>query len=151
MSTTPMMFRMLNPVMKTILKSPLHKVVSGQIMIITFKGAKSGKEHATPVSYSRENNRVTVFTHVNWWKNFTECGEVKLRIQGQDYGGHTEVITDDLDQKAIGLKKHILAVPFDAKFYGVNLDENGHPDLKQVKQAASEAVMIQIMLKAQPD
>ena len=146
MSTTPMMFRILNPIMKTILKSPLHKVVSEQIMIITFLGAKSGKEYSTPVSYSREGDKVTCFTHAIWWKNFNTRADVKLRIQGQDLIGHAEAITDDPDRTTAGLARHILAVPFDAKYYGITFDSDGQPDMDQVKQGAAEAVMIQISL-----
>jgi hypothetical protein len=44
MSSTPILFKVLNPLMMTLLKSPLHKWVSDGILIITFKGIKSGKE-----------------------------------------------------------------------------------------------------------
>jgi hypothetical protein len=134
--------------MKGILKSPFHQVVSGQIMIITFQGAKSGKIYATPVSYSREDERVTCFTHARWWKNFTNAAEVKLRIQGQDLAGYAEAISDDPERIAAGLHKHLLAVPNDARYYGVTLDADGQPEIEQVRRAAAEAVMIQISLKA---
>ena len=147
MSSTPMLFRILNPIMKAVLKSPFHKAVSGQIMIITFQGAKSGKTYATPVSYSREGAHVHCFTHARWWKNFAEGADVKLRIQGQDFDGHAEAITGDPERIAAELKKHLLAVPNDARYYNVTLDADGQPDMDQVRQAAAEAVMIQISLK----
>jgi hypothetical protein len=134
--------------MKAILKSPFHKAVSGQIMIVTFQGAKSGKIYATPVSYSREDGRVYCFTHARWWKNFTNGAEVKLRIQGQDLDGYAEAIADDPERIAAGLQKHLLAVPFDARYYGVTLDADGQPKIDQVRRAAAEAVMIQISLKS---
>ena len=132
--------------MKTILKSPLHKIISGQIMIITFQGAKSGKTYATPVSYSTENNDVICFTHANWWLNFRDGANVNLRLQGQDVDGHAVAIKDDLDKKTEGLHKHILAVPYDAKFYGVEFDDNSQPNMEQVSKAAAEAVMVRISL-----
>lgn len=141
-----MLFRMLNPIMKTILTSPFHKMMSGQIMILTFQGAKSGKTYTTPVSYSIENDTVTCFTHANWWKNFRNGADVKLRLQGQNLEGHAVAITDDLEQKTAGLQKHIKAVPYDAKFYGVTFDENGQPKLEQVMKAAGEAVMVHISI-----
>ncbi len=146
MSTTPMMFRILNPIMKTILKSPFHSVVSGQIMILSFQGVKSGKAYSTPVSYSKENDNIVCFTHAKWWKNFTNGAEVTLRIQGQDFNGHAEAISDEPDRIAMGLRNHIQAIPNDARYYGVTLDANGQPDMEQVKKAAAEAVMIQISL-----
>ena len=146
MSSTPMTFRILNPIMKSILKSPFHKMMSGQIMIITFQGAKSGKEYATPVSYSMENETVHCFTHATWWKNFTSKPEVKLRIQGQDFEGSAKAIKGDQERIAAGLEKQLKAVPFDANFYNVSMDEDGQPNKDDVKAAAAECVMVQISL-----
>ena len=53
MSSTPLMFRILNPIMKSILRSPVHKVVSEKIMIITFKGIKSGRVFHARELYQR--------------------------------------------------------------------------------------------------
>jgi len=146
MSTTPIMFRILNPIMKAILKSPFHKAVSGQIMIINFQGAKSGKEYSTPVSYSRENGTVNAFTHANWWKNFTNGAEVKLRLEGQNVSGYATAISADPERITTALYQHIVAVPNDARFYGVTLDAEGQPNMDQVKAAASDTAMVQIKL-----
>ena len=147
MSSTPIFFRILNPMMKGILKSPFHKAVSSQIMIITFQGAKSGKTYTTPVSYSRDDGRVYCFTHARWWMNFTSGAAVKLRIQGQDLDGYAETVADDPERITAGLHKHLQAVPSDARYYNVTMDANGQPNMDQVRQAAAEAVMIQISLK----
>ena len=148
MSTTPILFRILNPVMKTLLKSPFHKVVSGQIMILRFQGAKSGKAYSTPVSYSTNNGKVNVFTNANWWKNFSNGAAVKLRIQGQEMTGYAEAIRDDQEKITLSLQRHILAVPNDAKFYGVTMDENGQPNMEQVRAAVADIVMVQITIDA---
>ncbi len=146
MSSTSILFSILNPIMQLILRSPFHKMVSGQIMIISFKGAKSGKAYSTPVSYSRDNGNVYVFTHSKWWKNFRNGGEVKLRLAGQDVTGTATAISDDQERKTTALYQHIKAVPNDARFYGVTLDTDGQPDMEQVEKAAAEAVMIQITI-----
>ena len=148
MSSTPTMFKFLNPIMKTILRSPLHKMISGQILIISFKGRKSGKEYNTPVSYFRETDKVYVFTHANWWKNLVGGVQVQVRIQGQDFLGQAEPIADDVDQIAEMLAQMLVAVPSDARFYNVTLDSDGQPNPEEVRKAAAEAVMIQIKLEA---
>ena len=74
MSSTPFVFRLLNPVMKGVLKSPIHAMVSEQIMIISFTGRKSGQSYSTPVSYYQENANVICFTHAGWWKNLVGGG-----------------------------------------------------------------------------
>ena len=82
MSSTPMFFRILNPVMKTILNSPLHRLVSDKIMVITFTGIKSGKEYSTPVSYFMDDGTAYCFTHGKWWKNLVAGANVKLKLKG---------------------------------------------------------------------
>jgi hypothetical protein len=48
-----------NAFMKFILRTPLlHNLVSSKIMLITFKGRKSGKTYSTPVSYYQDGNSV---------------------------------------------------------------------------------------------
>ena len=144
MSSTPLMFKILNPVMKTILKSPVHKVVSEGILIITFTGIKSGKEYSTPISYFMENGTVYCFTHAQWWRNLAEGAEVKVRLKGQDTVGFAEVEAEDMAQKTSAMRKMIIAKPQEAGFYNVTFDSDGEPVEAEVIKAAEEAVLIRI-------
>lgn len=63
MSESPTIPPFLNKTMKTILRSPIHGMVSKSILLITFTGRKSGKTYTTPVSYSQDGDLVTIFTH----------------------------------------------------------------------------------------
>lgn len=148
MSSTPFLFRVLNPIMKAILGSPFHAMVSKQIMVITFNGKRSGKAYSTPVSYYRENGEVICFTHGSWWKNIGSGAEVMLKIAGRDLRGYAVAIADDVDLKAAYLQKMLKAVPFDAQFYKVKLDERGEPDEEDVRKGAEDAVMVRITVSS---
>lgn len=148
MSSTPMFFRILNPIMKAMLKSPLHSSVSGRIMIITFKGRKSGKEYSTPVSYFKENGKVYCFTHGSWWRNIKDGAQVKVRILGKDHQGLAETVSEDAELKSTYLAKMLKAIPSDARYYGVTLDANGDPNIEEVNRAVADIVMIRTSLKA---
>lgn len=54
-----------NPLMKWVLRSPLHGMVSKNFMLITFTGRRSGKVYTTPVNYVREGDGITVFSKPN--------------------------------------------------------------------------------------
>jgi hypothetical protein len=69
------------------LKIATPQMGSEQIMIMTFYGAKSGKMNATPVSYSRENQKVICFTIANGLKNIKKCAIVRIRMQGLHFKG----------------------------------------------------------------
>lgn len=58
--------------------------------------------------------------------------------------GYAEAIVDDVDLKAEHLRKMLKAVPFDAAFYKVSMDENGEPNFDEVRKGAAEAVMVRI-------
>ena len=146
MSSTPILFKVLNPMMITLLKSPLHKWVSGGIMIITFKGIKSGKEYATPISYFREDGKVYGFTHAKWWRNLAKGAEVCIRLQGQDYTGYAQVESKDVAQKVDALRKMMLAKPQEAGFYNVAFEPDGEPNEEDLVKAAEEAVLIRISM-----
>ncbi len=146
MSSTPILFKVLNPMMMTLLKSPLHKWVSDGIMIITFKGIKSGKEYATPISYYREDGKVYGFTHAKWWRNLARGAEVRVRLKGQEYTGYAQVESKDVAQKAAALRKMMLAKPQEAGFYNINFDPDGMPNDGDLVKAAEDAVLIRISL-----
>jgi deazaflavin-dependent oxidoreductase (nitroreductase family) len=148
MSSTPVVYRILNPIMKSLLKSPIHSVVSEKIMIITFTGRKSGKQYSTPVSYFRENDSVYCFTHGGWWRNIKDGAHVTLRIQGAVYRGFAEAITEDNVRKSRVLAKMLRDNPREASIYHVSLDANGEPDNDEVDKAALDAVMIRTALDA---
>ena len=95
MSSTLFMFRVLNTIMKGMLRSPFHSVISNQILFITFTGRKSGQMYSTPVSYYQEDGTVYCFTHAGWWKNFDGGAEVHALIRGQELTGTAVSIRDD--------------------------------------------------------
>lgn len=85
--------RLQNPLMKWLLKSPLHFFVSRYYMLITFTGRKSGKIYNTPVQYKRRGDTIYVISNRQyiWWKNLQGGAEVTLRIQGGDFIGTADV------------------------------------------------------------
>jgi len=146
MSTTPFIFRLLNPVMKSVLKSPLHSMVSNQIMIFSFTGRKTGQSYSTPVSYFQENETVYCFSHASWWKNLVGGAKVRLLIRGQERIGTAIPIREDREKKILGLGKLLTAVPFDARFYNVEIDKQGNLDQNDLGPAADNATMIEVHL-----
>jgi hypothetical protein len=141
------LFKLLNPIMKAILRSPLHGILSRQIMIITFTGRRSGKKFSTPVSYRQDGDIVLCATHSTWWRNIGDGAPVTLCIKGKDRRGIAVAIADDQTRKAELLHTLLQAIPSDAAFYGIKLDENSVPIMDDVERAAEEAVVIRIELE----
>ncbi|MBA3948035.1 MAG: hypothetical protein H0X37_26240, partial [Herpetosiphonaceae bacterium] len=44
-------YKIVNPMMTFILYTPLHRLLSNALMLLTFRGRKSGKRYTIPVGY----------------------------------------------------------------------------------------------------
>jgi deazaflavin-dependent oxidoreductase (nitroreductase family) len=146
MSQTPTIPPPVNSAMKSVLRSPLHGLVSKTILLITFTGRKSGRSYTTPVSYSQSGGEVLIFTHAGWWKNLSGGAPVSLRIRGRELQGLAETVAEDKPAVAAGLAAHLRRVKSDARFYGVTFDQQGNPRAEEVENAAQSVVMIRIQL-----
>ncbi len=135
-----------NPIMLWILRSPLHSMLSGSTMIITYTGRKSGKTFSTPVNYVRDGNLLWTisFRHRTWWKNLRDS-PVTLRIQGKDLTGMARAITDP-QEVTTNLMAYLQKAPQIARYIGVGLDANGQPKLEDVAEAAKTRVMVRVQL-----
>ncbi len=136
----------LNSIMRWLLQSPLHGLVSRRIMLITFNGRKSGKTYTTPVDYVREGDTVTLFTHGKWWRNLTGGAPVTLRLRGEDVRGTAEVTAEDKTAVADGLEWFLTRLPADARYYGVTFDENKKPRREDCERGAQDAIMVRVKL-----
>lgn len=138
--------RMINALVKAQLRSPLHGMISGHVMLITFTGRRSGRRYTTPVSYARDGETVYCFTDAPWWKNLRGGAPVTLRLRGHDLKGMAEAVSADQGAIAEGLRFFFREQPTESAVYGVTLDADGQPNLADVASAAQRVVMIRARL-----
>ena len=146
MSQTTTVPPFVNKMMKFVLRSPMHGLVSKTILLITFTGRKSGKTYMTPVSYSQYDGRVYIFTHAAWWKNLRSGAPVTLCLQGREVQGLAEPVAEDKHIIAVRLAEHLRKVPSDAPYYGVTFDKHKNPREEEVEKAVQTVVMICVRL-----
>ena len=108
---TPTVPPFITQTMKFVLRSPMHRMVSKTILLLTFTGCKSGKTFTTPVDYSQDGDQVYIFTHATWWKNLIGSAPVTLRIRGQEFQGLAEPMAEDKQLIVAGLATHLRKVP----------------------------------------
>lgn len=82
---------------KPLLRSPLHFLMSGHVLLLTFTGRKSGRRYSTTAEYMREGNTLTLFTQRQrlWWKNFQGGAAVTVHLRGHEISGQAEAFTDE--------------------------------------------------------
>jgi hypothetical protein len=131
--------------LRWLLRTPLHGIFSKSIMLLEFRGRKTGKLYCTPVSYLREGDVVTAFTDSPWQRNLCGGAPVTLYLKGKPVKGFAEVI-DDRAVVTEGLMHYLPHVRSDAGFYGVSFDTYGQPMREQVERGSQEHVMLRIRL-----
>jgi deazaflavin-dependent oxidoreductase (nitroreductase family) len=136
-----------NPLMIWLLRSPLHKIASKNTLLITFTGRKSGKKYTTPVNYVIDGNVIftTSLRGRSWWKNLRRDAKISVHLQGKDLETQGEVIENNEKVKE-QLMRYLQKLPQYAKYFKVNLDHDGHPNIEDVTQAARDRVMILLRL-----
>lgn len=136
-----------NPIMKWLLGSPLHGLVSKNTMLVTFTGRKSGKQYTIPVNYVREGDvfYVTSYRHRKWWRNLRGGVPVTLRVRGEKLKGIGKAITSERDVVK-HLQDYLQKAPKHAKYFNVTLNPDGNPNLADVARAAKDRVGVRIQL-----
>jgi deazaflavin-dependent oxidoreductase (nitroreductase family) len=81
-----------------LLRSPLHRLASGSLLLITYRGRRSGHHFTIPVMYAEREGTLTVFVahpeQKRWWRNLRGGAEVELRLRGRRLRGQAEVVKD---------------------------------------------------------
>ena len=144
-----MVYKILNPIMTAILKSPLHGVVSQDICIIEFTGRKSGRAMSTPVSYHIKDGRVHCFTSkdATWWKNLISVDKATIIIKRRRIVAKPSVVTEDVAAIQSALTDMLTAIPRSASFSNVRLDHNKIPNADDIAIAASGVVYVSLAVE----
>lgn len=84
-----------NPIAKTILRSPLHGLLSRQLLLMTFTGRKSGNSFTTPAMYEQEGDMLRLHVGYPWWKNLRGGATVHVCLRGKGHIATTEVVGEE--------------------------------------------------------
>jgi deazaflavin-dependent oxidoreductase (nitroreductase family) len=83
--------RTINPLVRGLLRSPAHGLVSSHLALITVTGRRSGRSYTFPVGYHRHGERVTIGVdwpdRKRWWRNLRDEAPVELRLAGERRSG----------------------------------------------------------------
>jgi len=140
------LFPIINRVMKLLLLSPAHRLLSGSVMTIYFTGRKTGRARSTPVRYIREDPRtVTCLTgrQTRWWQNFLAPAEVQLQIAGRRVAAVARSVPDDTARIEAALKETLDRFPGDAPYHGLTRS----PTLEDFAAAVANDVIVTFTLR----
>ncbi len=141
-----LLFKLANPVVKAILASPLHSLLDGGLMLLTFTGHKSGKSYTIPVGYhTQDDGSLLVFSGHSWWKNLRGGKIVKLNLRGKTVAAMAEPITEH-EVVVAHVNQFVAENGVDnVRRIGVFL-QNKNPSAEELAEGAKNAVIIRMTL-----
>jgi hypothetical protein len=129
---------LINPCFALLARSPLHFLISHQLLVIQFKGRKSGKQYLVPVSYHKHELSYTCVTLRSniWWRNLKEITHTQVWLKGklQDCQINLEFNNDEIVEST--LRDLVTNNKIDAYFAKIKLNKDGSPNLDDLNQAA---------------
>lgn len=99
MTSITLLNRVVNPLVRRVLRSPLHAVMSRRVALITVTGRRTRREFTIPVGYRRRAGVVTIRVGApdrkRWWRNLRGGAPVALRLGGRDVRGLARLNGDE--------------------------------------------------------
>ena len=138
------LFVVINPLMALVLSWPLHFVVSRSLLLMRYRGRRSGVWRTTPLRYVQDGGVVRCFSSRNtqWWRNLQGGAQVTLTVRGKRVDAEATVVTDPERARAL-LAAYLEQFPQDAAYHEVALTPGRQPDPASVERAASNSVVVE--------
>lgn len=137
----PPVWRIVNRIMRTVLRLPFPTPLSKRLMLVDLTGRKTGRRYRQPVSYVQYRDTLLTPGGGNWKRNLQPGQPVQLRINGHNQTATPEIITDP-DHAADLLSVMIAANPTITRFSGIGLDADGRANRQQLDQAIQHGFTI---------
>jgi hypothetical protein len=83
-----------NPILRTLLRTPVMGPARKALMVVSFSGRKTGRRYAIPVSAHRIDNQLYAVTAAPWRLNFRDGAAVEVLHNGKTTTMHGELIED---------------------------------------------------------
>jgi deazaflavin-dependent oxidoreductase (nitroreductase family) len=143
------MMRFFNPVIRALLRSPVHGLLSGQILLLTYTGRRSGRQYTLPVGYLRDGDALLVVSQHSelkqWWRNLRDGAPVTVLLRRERVSARADLI-EDPEAVAAEVQRLIARLgPKEAsrQLY-MGLDVAPPPTQEQLAQALHGVVVVRI-------
>lgn len=142
-----------NPILKRLLRSRFHWLVSERLMLVSYVGRRSQTRYTTPVAYDRRGDTLVTTTlrdESNWWKNFREEHPATVWLRGYrrkttglattDAGEIAEFVRSALVRYGVGR----------ARWLGLTVEGDQPPTVEQLRAVAKKLVVVRFSLDDYP-
>lgn len=141
-----------NPFVGLILRSPLHGILSADVLLIRYRGRKSGKTYTLPVQYVQSENAIYILPgspkNKIWWRNLKADAPVEILLRRQRLQAKAGLLVGqaDLGRISEALALYLERFPAAARLHGVRRKPDGSFHADELRKAAGSLVMVLIRL-----
>jgi deazaflavin-dependent oxidoreductase (nitroreductase family) len=123
--------------------------LASSLLLLRFRGRRTGVWRTTPVGYAREGDVVVIVTSptYQWWRNIREGAEVDVRLDGRWRLGNARIVSPD-DPAYEGTVAHQVRQrgPAVLRRFGVVVGDDGRIDEADRADAAARAHIVRVEL-----
>jgi deazaflavin-dependent oxidoreductase (nitroreductase family) len=104
--------RRLNPLLMALLRSPLHGLLSRDLLLLGYVGARSGRRRELPLSYVEVDGVPYLCTRTSlWWRNLRAKPQVELCLRGRRVAARATVLDPASREALDGLRAFVTRNP----------------------------------------
>lgn len=144
--------RKLKPLVLGILESPLHGILSRDILQMTYRGRRSGKVYDLPLSYVPAASPGAIYLCTRpqesaWWRNLKDGGSVELLLRGRKVTAQATVLPPASVEALDGLRRFLTRNPATGELlYSVRRSPQG-PVEEDLLAEVQRSVVVQLLVE----
>jgi hypothetical protein len=131
------LLKVMNPAVKLLLRTPLAGALGRQMMVLNFKGRKSGRQFSVPVSAHKLDDVLYALANAGWTANFADGATADVLHAGNTTPMRGELIRDPATVADLA---HRAAQSYGAKaaqrIMGLKFRDDSVPSLAEFTEAA---------------
>ena len=145
--------KVVNPVMKALLRSPLHRLASNHLMLLTFTGRKTGRTYTVVVGRHALDGKLVVPTGTkgrSWRLNFRGGAPAMVTLEGRHLRGRGELVEDPEEVARVHEMLLDRVGPKNARRLGLRVNASRRPTKDELKAVLAGRGVISIELDDAP-
>ncbi len=144
-----------NPLTKRLLDSRFAGPMAKALLLLRYRGRKSGRTFTTPVGYVRDGDRIVMVTSptYRWWPNLVGGADVELRLPDGWRKGRGEIVMPDDPRYDETLAFQVARRgPAMLRGFGLDVDDEGRlaPESRQTATTKAHLVLVTLEPAGRP-
>jgi deazaflavin-dependent oxidoreductase (nitroreductase family) len=136
--------KLVNPIMRALLRSGLHRLASKNLLLLTVTGRKSGRSYTIPVTrHEQPDGTLVVSAGGGWRYNLQGGGDVRVVVDGGQRTAH--VMVEDDPVRATEVFKGLIERA-GARAVGVKVNVDRQPTPEEIAPVLAHRVIAYLKL-----